>query len=1522
MEPKKSHRILPIFSLIVLITSICSTTTAATPADINEAVSNGIVWLVLQQQGDGSWYDPVNHEPVACTGFAVTKLADRAFELAMEPNSNIDPQLGPFDPNYIYKYAVESGLNFIFQNCSIVDIYNQTAGNPDTDSDSNGVRFGDDYRTIYSTGICMMAIASTRAPDMEVNCPNSPVHGWTYKELLSDTVDFMAFAQTDYPNTGRGGWRYRGQDPDADNSNTGYAVLGLAYAESRPYGFNCVVPQFVKDELKIYIDFIQCDIDGSSGYEQPCDWPNILKNGNLILEMIFAGISVGDPNLGWALDYIERTWNDSSNDPGWGNPAYGGTPHYQATFCAMRGLEYARIDTIVVDGNERDWYADFADAIVDTQQGNGSWPNDPWGGTILATEWALLTLERTAPASCIVALTKTDDINNCVGPGDYITYTIDYNYPAGQNCLGINDVNIIDYLPPEVDFNWADSNGIYDPYSNTVTWYIGTLSPGDVNRVTLKVDVKPCVEPCITITNECEIKSENNPIGSASEHTPVCCPTLTKVDDINDGNCVASDVNITYHICYAANGYPDSNVRITDSLPQSVEFISADSNGSYNTDTHTVTWIIGTLDDDESGCVYLTVRVGRCVESCCEITNCCDMTGDYIRNVTACESTPVCNLVVDDIEQYDPYAYWDTNSIWNTWSDGQTNGSGSNIGYWNGPPYTELTTVHGGNQSMPYYYGDYFEWYGPKGNAYYSEAYAVTADLPSGIGSDWTVEDVEALELWFYGDTDNDANAAESMYVALEDSSGTKVLAYHNDPYELLESSWHSWVIDLEDFNDGGVDLTDVQKIYIGFGDPCSTSPSGKYGLVYFDDILLCKSMCKLSLENTASFNGDCVGPSDEITYIIDYNNFSVVARTDVKIIDELPIEVEFISADSNGAYDPCSHTVTWDIDTLGPDESGFVTLTVEIKCPGPGGTITNKCEIRSSDVLHNTDYEHTPVCCCPTLTKVDDVDGCVGRGDYITYSICYDANGYGDTNVIITDELPPELEFISASGNYSQPDSNTVIWYMGTLEANESNCVTLTVKVVGCVEPYSTIRNCCEMTGDCLTSTITACENTSVCGPPTLTKADNLDNGEYACPDGHITYSLCYSANGYGDTNVEIVDELPPEVNYISSDPCGFNDPCSGTVTWGIGTLDSGDSGCLELVVQVNTSAEPDTTIINQCRMTGDCISNLNINITATEDTLICPVCSSAGLYVNEVMADEPALWLRFEDYPFVDSSGNDYWVDGAANIEKTPGSMGKAAYFNGGYVAAADQQTEPNLPTDFNDAYAFAPNDISFELWFKADTGLDDYAAFFNQAETKYHHPAPYAVVQDRAPAAGRYSTQIRAMTYARTEEFGNECWRYTDPNVSVWPTDGDWHHLVVTYDEHAGGLDTILNVKMYLDTELVIDDANSGGGTVGPEMDHILIGNLGSRNLQGLNPYKGYIDEFAIYPGLLSPCRVATHYAAWQPKNCKEMRDRLLIWDIDRNQDCRIDFYDFAIFAQDWMLCNDPESIGINPNCVPNW
>jgi len=60
----------------------------------------------------------------------------------------------------------------------------------------------------------------------------------------------------------------------------------------------------------------------------------------------------------------------------------------------------------------------------------------------------------------------------------------------------------------------------------------------------------------------------------------------------------------------------------------------------------------------------------------------------------------------------------------------------------------------------------------------------------------------------------------------------------------------------------------------------------------------------------------------------------------------------------------------------------------------------------------------------------------------------------------------------------------------------------------------------------------------------------------------------------------------------------------------------------------------------------------------------------------------------------------------------------------------------------------------------------------------------------------------------------------------------------------------------------------------------------------------------------------CLKTLYYLAWKPKNCQDAIGRGYGTVADRNQDCTIDFTDFATIASQWKLCNDP----CDANCAP--
>jgi len=177
-------------------------------------------------------------------------------------------------------------------------------------------------------------------------------------------------------------------------------------------------------------------------------------------------------------------------------------------------------------------------------------------------------------------------------------------------------------------------------------------------------------------------------------------------------------------------------------------------------------------------------------------------------------------LIVDDFESYDDL-YPDHNRIFRVWIDGLDDPAvnGSVVGY-DKPPFAEQTIVHSGNQSMPLSYDNAVG---------ISEATKILT-----YPRDWTENGVETLVIWYMGNTEN---AAEPMYVALNDSA----VVTNDNPDATKIDKWTQWNIDLQEFVNQGVELTDVNSITLGFGD-INNPIAGGSGKMYFDDIRLYQS--------------------------------------------------------------------------------------------------------------------------------------------------------------------------------------------------------------------------------------------------------------------------------------------------------------------------------------------------------------------------------------------------------------------------------------------------------------------------------------------------------------------------------------------------------------------------------------------------------------------------------------------------------------------------------------------------------
>jgi hypothetical protein len=317
---------------------------------VNVAIDEGL-WrlhkdMVRETFPDGT---PYGYWPYDWNTVAATGASTEAFEI-----QGSLPQGDPGEDPYVE--TVQRGLNYLLS-----ELYSDPVGpHPtycpmgDPDVNGNGYGLAAHGHVVYESGIALMALASSGCPDC-VAATNS------------------------------------------DNSVAQWPVIGMESAEVNFGDAGLVVPQFVKDELDLWINYIQNDMDGDdndggSGYTDPWDWVNVAKTGGLLCEMKFFGDTTATPRVQDAAQFIARHWGDGDHF---------GSNNYYAFYSVMKGFRLLGIETIdpLNDPAGFDWYGDpsdgYAQYLVGIQQDDGSWRGGHWSHHPLSSAWAILTLKKT-----------------------------------------------------------------------------------------------------------------------------------------------------------------------------------------------------------------------------------------------------------------------------------------------------------------------------------------------------------------------------------------------------------------------------------------------------------------------------------------------------------------------------------------------------------------------------------------------------------------------------------------------------------------------------------------------------------------------------------------------------------------------------------------------------------------------------------------------------------------------------------------------------------------------------------------------------------------------------------------------------------------------------------------------------------------------------------------------------------------------------------------------------------------------
>lgn len=370
---------------------------AATEAQKQAAIDSGLAWLATQQSAiNGSW---------SGTGYNAADTSSALLAFIEQKNK----PLGWNGQNY--NTNVTNGLNYLMTQATQVGVGTRPDGfNANIGGSGSGLYWGAQGETTYISGIALSTLARAVSSGYvtaatPITSSNAAVNGKTYGQVIQESVNMYLAGQT--TATGgvyRGGWHYYPSQGDADNSTTQWAAIGMLIAQNA----GATIPQYTKDELKYWMNYIQ-NPNGGSGYQASGDLITESKTGGLLVEMAFTGydgVSSGpgdNSDKAGALAFLNTNWQNTASGTWYGN--FG---HPYAMWSIYKGLEstIGLTDTTTITnlhpqgsnpldaGHTWNWYEDYSQYLVDTQSG-GTWPGYGYWGGAMGTAWSINILNAT-----------------------------------------------------------------------------------------------------------------------------------------------------------------------------------------------------------------------------------------------------------------------------------------------------------------------------------------------------------------------------------------------------------------------------------------------------------------------------------------------------------------------------------------------------------------------------------------------------------------------------------------------------------------------------------------------------------------------------------------------------------------------------------------------------------------------------------------------------------------------------------------------------------------------------------------------------------------------------------------------------------------------------------------------------------------------------------------------------------------------------------------------------------------------
>ena len=352
-----------------------------------------------------------------------------------------------------------------------------------------------------------------------------------------------------------------------------------------------------------------------------------------------------------------------------------------------------------------------------------------------------------------------------------------------------------------------------------------------------------------------------------------------------------------------------------------------------------------------------------------------------------------------------------------------------------------------------------------------------------------------------------------------------------------------------------------------------------------------------LSIEKAAS--NDEVSIGDIVVFTLQVRNNGPATSTNVVITDSLPSNLDFLAAVSTtGSCDETGNVVTCELGDLGNGEGAVVFIDAEATAAGEAVNVSSvEGDELDPDESDNT-ASATVLVIAPeplesdlSIEKAASNDE-VSIGDIVVFTLQVRNNGPAtSTNVVITDSLPSNLDFLAAVSTTGSCDEtgNVVTCELGDLGNGEGAVVFIDAEATAAGEAV----NVASVAGDELDpeeSDNTASATVLVNAPAPLesdlsitkTASDN-----HVLAGEHVVFTIQVLNMGLGtSTDVVVTDALPSRLAFVSAvSTTGVCGETGNVVICELGDLADGEGA--EILIEVE--ALRSGTAVNTAEVSGN---------------------------------------------------------------------------------------------------------------------------------------------------------------------------------------------------------------------------------------------------------------------------------------------------------------------------------------------